>query len=48
MSRTIFLDTGPLGILTNPKKPTETVDALRALGSRPPPGWEPVPGPFGR
>ena len=29
MSRTIFLDTGPLGILTNPKKPTDTVDALR-------------------
>ena len=30
MSRTIFLDTGPLGILTNPKKPTDTVEALRA------------------
>lgn len=29
MSQTIFLDTGPLGILTNPKKPPVTVDALR-------------------
>ena len=28
MSKTIFLDTGPLGILTNPKKPVETVAAL--------------------
>lgn len=28
MSRTIFLDTGPLGILTNPKKPTVTIAAL--------------------
>ena len=28
MSRTIFLDTGPLGILTNPKRPAETVAAL--------------------
>lgn len=28
MSRTIFLDTGPLGILTNPKRPPETVAAL--------------------
>lgn len=29
MSLSIFLDTGPLGILTNPKKPADTVDALR-------------------
>ena len=29
MSRAIFLDTGPLGVLTNPKKPAETVEALR-------------------
>jgi predicted nucleic acid-binding protein len=29
MSRTIFLDTGPLGVLTNPKKPPDTLDALR-------------------
>jgi predicted nucleic acid-binding protein len=29
MSRTVFLDTGSLGILTNPKKPPETVSALR-------------------
>jgi predicted nucleic acid-binding protein len=29
MSRTIFLDTGPLGLLTNPRKPTATVEALR-------------------
>ena len=28
MSRTIFLDTGPLGIITNPKRPAETVAAL--------------------
>lgn len=28
MSRTIFLDTGPLGILTNPRRPPETVSAL--------------------
>ena len=28
MSRTIFLDTGPLGVLTNPKRPPETVAAL--------------------
>jgi hypothetical protein len=28
MSRTIFLDTGPLGVLTNPKRPTETIAAL--------------------
>ena len=25
---TVFLDTGPLGILTNPKRPPETVNAL--------------------
>jgi hypothetical protein len=29
MSHIIFLDTGPLGVLTNPKKPPDTVDALR-------------------
>jgi predicted nucleic acid-binding protein len=29
MSLTIFLDTGPLGILTNPKRPPETVLALK-------------------
>jgi hypothetical protein len=29
MSRTVFLDAGPLGILTNPKRPPETVSALR-------------------
>jgi predicted nucleic acid-binding protein len=29
MSLTIFLDTGPLGIVTNPKRPPETVRALR-------------------
>jgi predicted nucleic acid-binding protein len=28
MSQTIFLDTGPLGILTNPKRPAETVAIL--------------------
>ena len=28
MSLTVFLDTGPLGILTNPKRPPETVAAL--------------------
>jgi hypothetical protein len=28
MRRTVFLDTGPLGILTNPKRPPETVSAL--------------------
>jgi len=28
MSLTVFLDTGPLGILTNPKRPPETVRAL--------------------
>jgi len=28
VSRTVFLDTGPLGVLTNPKKPPETVAAL--------------------
>ncbi len=28
MSLTVFLDTGPLGILTNPKRPPETVSAL--------------------
>ncbi|MCW3094549.1 MAG: hypothetical protein JWL77_167 [Chthonomonadaceae bacterium] len=28
MRRTVFLDTGPLGILTNPKRPPETVAAL--------------------
>jgi len=28
MMLTIFLDTGPLGIITNPKKPVVTVDAL--------------------
>ena len=28
MSRTIFLDTGPLSILTNPKRPPETVKLL--------------------
>jgi hypothetical protein len=27
--RIIFLDTGPLGLVTNPKKPTLTVDALQ-------------------
>jgi predicted nucleic acid-binding protein len=29
MSRTVFLDAGPLGILTNPRRPPETVSALR-------------------
>jgi predicted nucleic acid-binding protein len=29
VSRTNFLDTGPLGILTNPRRPPETVNALR-------------------
>jgi hypothetical protein len=29
MSRTVFLDAGPLGILTYPRKPQETVSALR-------------------
>ena len=29
MSRTVFLDAGPLGILTNPQRPPETVRALR-------------------
>jgi len=29
MSRTIFLDTGPLGVITNPKKPVVTVNALQ-------------------
>jgi predicted nucleic acid-binding protein len=33
MNRTIFLDTGPLGILTNPKRPADTVDALRWAAS---------------
>jgi predicted nucleic acid-binding protein len=28
MNLTIFLDTGPLGILTNPRRPPETVRAL--------------------
>lgn len=28
MSLTVFLDTGPLGILTNPRRPPETVSAL--------------------
>ena len=28
MSLIVFLDTGPLGILTNPKRPPETVTAL--------------------
>lgn len=28
MSRMVFLDTGPLGILTNPRRPPETVNAL--------------------
>ena len=28
MSLTVFLDTGPLGVLTNPKRPPETVAAL--------------------
>lgn len=29
MRKTIFLDTGPLGILTNPKRPPETIAALQ-------------------
>jgi predicted nucleic acid-binding protein len=29
MSLTVFLDTGPLGVLTNPKQPPETVAALK-------------------
>ena len=29
MSRFIFLDTGPLGIVTNPKRPPQTVAMLR-------------------
>ena len=33
MMLTIFLDTGPLGIITNPKKPTVTVDVLRWAGA---------------
>jgi predicted nucleic acid-binding protein len=28
MSLTVFLDTGPLGILTNPRRPPETVAAM--------------------
>src|ERR1017187_7524739 len=28
MTLTVFLDTGPLGLLTNPKHPPETVSAL--------------------
>ena len=28
MSLTVFLDTGPLGILTNPKRPPKTVAAI--------------------
>ena len=28
MRLTVFLDTGPLGIITNPKRPRETVEAL--------------------
>jgi predicted nucleic acid-binding protein len=28
MSLTVFLDAGPLGILTNPKRPPETVNAM--------------------
>ena len=28
MSRILFLDTGPLGIVTNPKKPSATVEVL--------------------
>jgi predicted transcriptional regulator len=28
MSLTVFLDTGPLGIVTNPRRPPETVTAL--------------------
>ena len=40
MSRTVFLDSGPLGLLTNPKLPTTTVAiltwarAMRAAGHR--------------
>lgn len=33
MSLTIFLDIGPLGILTNPKKPAGTIDALHWAAS---------------
>lgn len=29
MSKVVFLDTGPLGILTNPKLPLPTLDAIR-------------------
>ena len=29
MSRTIILDTGPLGLLTNPARPPKTLNALR-------------------
>lgn len=29
MSRILFLDTGPLGLLTNPKRPENTVEILR-------------------
>lgn len=29
MNRSIFLDTGPLGILTNPRRPAATVEMLR-------------------
>jgi hypothetical protein len=29
MSRTIFLDTSPLGIITNPKQPPETVSLIQ-------------------
>ena len=29
MSRVIFLDTGPLGIITNPKKPIVTLNMLQ-------------------
>lgn len=34
MSLTVFLDASPLSILTNPKRPPETVDALNwAIGT---------------
>ena len=29
MNRTVFLDTGPLGLLTNPRKPAVTVAAMK-------------------
>ncbi len=35
MSLTVFLDSGPLGISTNPKRPPETVKPFLAVGGNP-------------